>query len=189
MVEINIFAKTFKKYETDKTGYHTYENVYLSLFKDRESVKNILEVGIYMGASLRAWKELFPKANIIGLDYNVENFFSEERITSMYIDQLIMQTFSDFKSVMRNTEFDLIIDDGCHGKEETINTFWQLLPKLSINGFFIVEDIREEYLFEWENICKKINLDESFDCEIINMNDIAKTMYEDNIVFKLKRIK
>ena len=188
MAEIELFKNTFIKYKSDKSGYHSYENAYGDLFEDRKSVKNILEVGIHLGSSLRAWKELFPYANIIGLENNIERFFTEERIHSMYVDQSRPSTFDDFKSVMRGTEFDFIIDDGCHYKNETILTFWELLPKLKMGGYFIVEDIPEEYLSEWKLICEQLDKDKAFVCEIINMNNIAKTDKKDNIVFKVKRL-
>lgn len=186
MAEIEIFAKTFKKYDSDKTGHHTYENVYGTLFKDRTIINNVLEVGVHLGASLRAWKELFPKANIFGLENNIERFFSEERITSMYVDQSIMKTFDDFKSVMRGTEFDFIIDDGCHYLQETKDTFRELLPLLKVGGWFVVEDIREEFEEEWKNILD--NLNESYEGILSNMNHISETNRRDNIVLAVKRI-
>jgi SAM-dependent methyltransferase len=186
MAEIELFGNTFKKYESDKTGYHTYENVYGTLFSDRKEVKNVLEVGIHLGASLRAWKELFPHANIIGLENNIQRFFTEERITSMYVDQSIMKTFDDFKSVMRGTEFDFIVDDGCHYLQETKDTFKQLLPLLKTGGWFVVEDIREEFEEEWRGIAE--GLDDSYDYNLYNMNHISETNGKDNIVLAVKKI-
>ena len=188
MAEVELFKNTFLKYKSDKSGYHSYENVYGDLFADRGRVKNVLEVGIHLGSSLRAWKELFLNANIIGLENDVERFFTEERIHSMYVDQSVADTFNDFKSVMRGTQFDFIVDDGCHCKKETIDTFWQLLPKLEVGGYFIVEDIPEEYLPEWNAILNQLGQDKTFICEIINMNSIASTNNKDNIIFKLKRL-
>ena len=186
MAELNLFKEVFQKYNSDKTGYHTYEQVYGSLFDDRSLVKNVLEVGIHLGASLRAWKDLFPNANIIGLENNIERFFTEQRIHSMYVDQSIMQTFTDFKSVMRGTKFDFIVDDGCHYLQETKDTFFQLLPLLEINGWFIVEDIREEFEPEWISIAN--NLGDNYEYKIHNMNDLAKTNSRDNIIMSVKRI-
>lgn len=185
MAEIDLFKDTFLKYNSDKSGYHTYEKVYGTLFDNRESVKNILEVGIHMGASLRAWKELFKNANIIGLENNPERFFSEPRIHSMYIDQSIQSTFDDFKNVMRYMQFDFIIDDGCHYLDETILTFKNLLPLLNVNGWFIVEDIREEFLEYWYDIAN--GLDSNYKWEFHNMNDLSKTNLNDNIIFSVKR--
>ena len=38
-------------------------------------------------------------------------------------------------------EFDLIIDDGCHQFEGTINFFLNSIKFLSQSGFYIIEDI------------------------------------------------
>lgn len=186
MAEVKLFKDVFIKYESDKSGYHTYENIYGNLFEDRSTVNNILEVGIHLGASLRAWKELFPNANIIGLENNIERFFTEERITSMYVDQSIIKTFDDFKSVMRGTEFDFIVDDGCHYLQETKDTFKQLLPLLKVGGWFVVEDIREEFEEEWLSIAN--NLDDRYLYKLSNMNNLNETNGRDNIILSVKRI-
>lgn len=182
---IELFEKTFLKYESDKSGYHSYEKIYSTLFNNRENVKNILEVGIHLGGSLRAWKELFINSNIIGLDNNVERFFSEPRIYSMYLDQSVESTFDQFKSAVRGTEFDLIIDDGCHYLNETILTFKKLLPLLSDKGYFVVEDIQEKFISYWEDIKKE--LPKNYSVNIYNMNDLRKTNLNDNIMFVVRR--
>ena len=186
MVEIELFKNTFLKYDSDKSGYHSYELVYGTLFNNRESVKNVLEVGIHLGSSLKAWKELFPNANIIGLENNIERFFTETRIQSMYLDQSVSKTFEDFKSVMRGTEFCFIVDDGCHYLQETKDTFKQLLPLLKLNGWYVVEDIREEFEEEWRSIGDALN--DSYDYFFFNMNHISETNEKDNIALAVKRI-
>lgn len=187
MDQVELFKETFLKYESDKSGYHSYESVYSSLFDDRPSVKNILEVGIHLGGSLKAWKELFINSNIVGLDNNTERFFNEPRIYSMYLDQSLDSSFKEFKSVFRETYFDLIIDDGCHYLSETLKTFEELLPLLSLNGYFIVEDIPEENISHWENIAN--NLPDRYYYKIYNMNSLAKTDLNDNIIFLIRRDK
>jgi len=57
------------RYGTDKVGHH-FTREYHSRFKDaRTSVRRFLEVGVFKGASLQMWKEYFPEADIVGLDY------------------------------------------------------------------------------------------------------------------------
>jgi hypothetical protein len=38
------------------------------LIGKKESAKNVLEVGIYHGGSIKLWSDFFPNANIYGLD-------------------------------------------------------------------------------------------------------------------------
>jgi len=181
-----LFEKTFLDFNSDKSGYHNYHVIYERLFSNREEVQNVLEMGIHMGASLKAWKKLFPKANIIGLENNQERFFTEDRILSMYVDQSILSTFDSFNSLMRGTEFEFIVDDGSHFLQETKNTFNKLLPALKINGWFVVEDIRKEFESEWENISN--SLPNNYKSFLINMTHLAKTNGEDNIVLVVRRI-
>ena len=47
-------------------GYLPY---YWRHFRDlREDVRNVLEIGVQSGRSLRMWEEFFPNATIYGLD-------------------------------------------------------------------------------------------------------------------------
>jgi hypothetical protein len=40
------------------------------------------------GASLRAWRDYFPNAEIYGADIDREILFEEERISAFYVNQL-----------------------------------------------------------------------------------------------------
>ena len=184
--ESDLFRDTFLKYQSDKSGYHNYHELYSALYKNRDGVVNVLEMGIHMGASLRAWRELFPNANVIGLENNINRFFSEKRILSMYVDQSLLHTFDMFLSVMMGTEFDFIVDDGSHYLQETKNTFYKLLPVLKIGGWFVVEDIKSEFENEWETISDQ--LPNNYERFLINMNSLAKTNSNDNIMLAVKRI-
>ncbi len=186
MAEVELFKQVFQKHSSDKTGYHTYEIIYGNLFEDRSLVNNVLEMGIHLGASLRAWKELFPNANIIGLENNIERFFTENRIHSMYVDQSILETFTDFKSVMRGTRFDFIVDDGSHYLQETKNTFYELLPVLELGGWYVIEDIKEEFEQEWKQIAS--NLPSNYTYSLDNMNDLSETNGRDNITLSIRRV-
>ena len=42
---------------------------------------------------------------------------------------------------IKQKDFDLIIDDGCHQFEGTINFFINSIKFLRPNGFYIIEDI------------------------------------------------
>ena len=180
------FVEAFNKYGSDKSGFHTYEFVYDKLFKNRLAVTNILEVGIHHGASLRAWAELFPGAEIIGLDNNPANFFTDQDIISLYVDQAHTWTFDNLKRLFKDKRFDMIVDDGCHYYEETKNTFYNLIPLVKVGGVFVIEDIKEEYLAGWLEIMG--SLPEEYTYDVYNMLDKA-TCYNDNIVIVVKRIK
>jgi hypothetical protein len=182
----DLFEKTFLEFSSDKSGYHNYHLIYERLFPEVDKISNVLEMGIHLGSSLRAWKKIFSEANIIGLENNIDRFFTEARILSMYVDQSILQTFDNFKSLMRGTEFDFIIDDGSHYLQETKNTFYNLLPSLKVGGWFVIEDIRWDFEQNWADIAN--NLGSNYKAFLINMTDMVQTTSNDNIVLAIKRI-
>jgi hypothetical protein len=184
--KVKLFADTFTKYGSDKTGYHNYELVYSALFNDESNINNVIEMGIHMGASLRAWKDIFYNADIIGLENNLERFITEDRITSFYVDQTNEETFDKFIDFVQDKKFEFIVDDGSHYFEETKRTFTRLLPLLDLNGWFIVEDIRLEFEELWLDIAK--DLPTNYQWYLINLNDLAKTNGEDNIILAVRRI-
>lgn len=145
----------FDKYGSDKvrSGYHTaYAK---ALGTKRKSIKAVLEVGIgtmipgvhssmvnyaaphYLpGGSLRAWRDYFPNAQIVGLDVQPDTQFSEDRIGTLLGDS---SDVAEMESLFPNETFDLIVDDGDHTRQfETLLALW---PKLKIGGTYAIEDI------------------------------------------------
>ena len=185
--EIGLFSSTFKECGTDKSGYHNYELVYSCLFNNTDSIKNILEVGIHFGCSLRAWKRLFTNAEIIGLDNNSERFFTEDRIESRFVDQGIPESFDNLILSLDGKKFDFIVDDGCHMVRETIYTFNRLLPLLNNNGVFVVEDIKREDISAWSERIN--NISDSYLAMLVPMYDICPTNFDDNNVLVVRKVK
>jgi hypothetical protein len=57
---------------------------------------------------------------------------------------------------------------------------------LKIDGWYVVEDIREEFEEEWRSIGEALN--DSYDYFLYNMNNISKNNGKDNIALAVKRI-
>ena len=56
---------------TDKNTIHSYLELYQNLlFKKKETAKNVLEIGINKGGSIKLWNDFFTNATIYGLDIN-----------------------------------------------------------------------------------------------------------------------
>ncbi len=67
---------------TDKAHFHNFTAIYERfLFDKRDSVKKVLEIGVFRGSSVQMWERYFPNAKILGLD-----------ITSVYFNE---RTFGD----------------------------------------------------------------------------------------------
>ncbi len=116
----------FMKYDSDKSKIHNYHLIYGSLFKKRNKIKKVLEIGLGTdneqlisnmgrlgkpGASVKAFRDFFPKAKIYGADIDKEILFKDKRINTYYVDQTNLMSLKNlYKKIGSN--FDLIIDDG-----------------------------------------------------------------------------
>ena len=93
------------------------------------------------GASLRVWKNFFSKAKIFGADIDPNTLFEEDRIKTFKVDQFDSKSIKEMWKKVKIRDFDLIIDDGCHQFDGTINFFLNSISFLGSNGFYIIEDI------------------------------------------------
>ena len=148
---MNRLSKLAIKYGTDKVPIngHSYTPYYHKLFKDMK-VGKLLEIGMgypetmqhlpdyKIGASLRMWRDYFPKAMIYGCDIKPTTMFKGNRIKTFICDQ------SDKDSLMAMMNFignvDIIIDDGSHKTEHQIFTAKVLRPFTKV---YIIEDVKE----------------------------------------------
>lgn len=148
-----------RKHKTDKGGFHlTYGNhpteichnytpVYYELFAGREQeVRRVLEIGINQGCSQRMWAEHFPKADIVGIDIDVNYLFTEGRIRSYLADQGSHESLMAAidRACMNDGNFDLIVDDGSHEVYHQIASMKSLLPLIADDGFYVIEDLNCE---------------------------------------------
>jgi FkbM family methyltransferase len=150
-------VQIFQKYGTDKL-VNGYAPLYHTLLDGRrEQVRSVLEVGIgtmipgvhssmvgYAGAgyspggSLRAWRDYFRNASVLGMDVQPDTQFSEERIQTVLCDS------TDALAVQRavgDKMFDFIVDDGSHVDVNQFSTLRNLYGRLRPGGFYVIEDI------------------------------------------------
>lgn len=142
------------KHQTDKGGRsttyggvpsdtcHNYTPAYHAMFGHRtDSVKNVLEVGVNAGSSLRMWEEYFPNARVVGLDIRREVLFDAGRVRCLWADGGSPRTLRDAVSNAGGGPYDLIIDDASHEDRHQITTAETLLPFLAHDGRYVIEDI------------------------------------------------
>lgn len=135
---------------------HNYTDLYYFLFSNNKSnIKNVFELGIGTnkvfrdglkrvsrpGASLRVWRDFFKNSNIYAGDIDPKTLFNEKRIKTFIVDQFSSSSIKNMWKKIGVNKFDLIIDDGCHQFEGTINFFENSINYLDTNGFYIIEDI------------------------------------------------
>ena len=127
---------------TDKNSTHCYvEQFYETAFSPYQD-KNILllEIGISNGASLKLWREYFQNAEmIIGIDNRPEVVHPDFR----HIDGVTQYYFDAYNEGMVRTlsQYDIIIDDGCHDLPYQKKALELYLPHLKKGGIYVVEDI------------------------------------------------
>ncbi|KAJ0313749.1 uncharacterized protein N0V96_002189 [Colletotrichum fioriniae] len=136
---------------TMEVGGHLYAPHYDFHFGPfRHRGINVLEIGVggfedpkAGGESLRMWKEYFPKAQIVSLDYYDKTALQEDRIR-------IYRGSQDDPALLKRMHdecggFDIIVDDGSHRCDHVIASFKILFPLLRSGGIYAVEDLETSY--------------------------------------------
>lgn len=140
----NYLSNIFGKYKSDKNELqHNYTRQYDPLLsKFRYKNIKILEIGVHIAESLKAWRHAFPNAiSVVGIDTNNSCKQYESIDMSMFIE-IGDQSDSAFLNNLSSKygPFDLIIDDGSHLNKDVICSFETLFPLLNNNGIYIIED-------------------------------------------------
>jgi hypothetical protein len=161
--QVASLSDLFVRYRTDKQySQHNYALFYEMLFTPlREKIKNFMEIGIGSitpttesnmcfqphytpGASLRAWRDFFPQAEIVGVDIDPSTTIENEpRIKTFVCDSTNPMSVSALQTTSQWSpeQFDIIIDDGWHdpvAQQRTLLNFWPFVKK---GGVYNIEDI------------------------------------------------
>lgn len=134
---------------TDKNTVHSYLPLYQSLLSSRrERAKNVLEVGIYNGGSIRLWHDYFTNATIHGveiahIDLLWDGIKGNRNIrlhtsTNAYDSEFINREF-----VSKNVKFDMLLDDGPHTLDSMVQFVEKYSPLLTHDGILIIEDVQD----------------------------------------------
>lgn len=143
-----------------------YANFYEKWFSQiKYSCKNILEIGIDNGGSLRANYEYFPNSKIIGLDILEKKEFDNDRVQTFVLDQGNYNNLDSFCNYCRNEgiKFDIIIDDGSHSVSHQQKTFGKFFNLVKDNGIYIIEDLGTSYFIEGVELYGQIQTKESIE--------------------------
>lgn len=165
------FPNSNKYYDTSVVDLHNYIPTYETLFytMKNESI-NLLEIGIYHGGSLKLWRDYFTKANIIGIDIvyteTARNTLANTNV-SVFLSDSTDSNSDVLTNKIKDMEFDIIIDDGCHSFDSQYKTLLNYWGKLKTGGIYIIEDIEPRTLNN-PNFIKKFKGINDF--EIINLS-------------------
>jgi hypothetical protein len=175
---------------TDKNTVHSYLPLYQKLLiSKKETAKNVLEVGIYEGGSIKLWSDFFTNATVYGLDIiNIENIWEGIKCN----DKIILHTSTDAYDndffinnfLNKNIKCDFMLDDGPHTLE-SMKQFIRLYSQIMTDdGILIIEDVQS---WEWIDILKN-EVPENLK-QFIKIYDLRhnKNRYDD-IVFTIDKL-
>ncbi len=141
--QVNLLSELAFKYRSDKCPQikHHFTEFYYELFKDKKlTIKKVVEIGVQTGASLRMWRDFFPKATIFGADINKDCLFEEDGIKTFLCDQT---KAADLKKLIKKIgkDIDIFIEDGSHNPDVQVFTCLTVMPLLSKKALYVIEDV------------------------------------------------
>lgn len=149
-----ILGNLFDSYGSDKKT-HGYDLIYNFIIEELEEIDTLIEIGIGSnnedvlsnmsrkgkpGSSLRSFRDYLPDSQIVGLEFDKNVLFEEDRIKTFYFDQNHIDSLDTLpKKLLGNV--DILIDDGLHSVVANINSLYFAEKLLKKGGFLIIEDI------------------------------------------------
>lgn len=180
------------QYGSDKANKHNYHVLLGAILKDPDQVTAILEVGLGTnntdvvsnmnkggkpGASVRAFRDFLPNAQVYGADFDKRILFSEDRIQTYFVDQTDPKTLAELGDQIPQ-ECDLVIDDGLHSPHANIATLTFGMGKIKVGGWVVVEDINPDAVKIWQLVSNL--LPDNFESYIIQTRV--------NLIYGVKRL-
>ena len=138
--------------KTDKNTTHSYIELYEELLHSKQfTAKNILEVGVQRGGSIKLWHDYFINATVYGVDIipiidTWDKIRCEPRIKLGRFDAYDETFFNE--NFLGKVKFDMMLDDGPHtldSMKQFIKLYTQVMTD---DGILIIEDVQQ---IEWLN--------------------------------------
>lgn len=141
------------KYDADKSSrFHNYLDFYEKMLPDQSFSGRLLEIGIMDGASMKMWREYYPKAEIIGIDiFDKTHLYNDDWGVPKSV-QLLQINGTVERPVRELGSFDVIIDDGSHFMHDQQRSFELLYYKqLNKGGIYVIEDLWTSHIDFYQN--------------------------------------
>jgi hypothetical protein len=170
----------FDRYGSDKAAAHNYHLIYRHILPRPDEIEAMLEIGLgtnhvdvasHMGrdgrpgASLRAFRDYLPRAQVFGADIDRRILFAEDRIETFFVDQTQPASVAALAAQLP-AELDLIIDDGLHSPNANIAVLTMALSKVKVGGWVVIEDIDRAALPIWQAVAA--TMPGNYECALIN---------------------
>lgn len=145
-------AELANNFRTDKNTSHSYLPLYQDLLiSKKETAKNVLEVGISGGGSIKLWKDFFTNATVYGLDImHIDYVWPQIKNDENIILHTSIDAYDNdyFNTHLLNSKvkFDFMLDDGPHTLESMIKFIKLYSQIMTDDGILIIEDVQS---FDW----------------------------------------
>lgn len=121
-----------------------YAEAYAKLLEGRQP-NRFVELGVFTGVSLAMWCELFPEADVLGLDIDFNRVDMDLLIDrgAFQLNTPSMALFDAFdpQPVEYLENIDVFIDDGPHVTEAVIKVAEFMRDRMAPGSVYIVEDM------------------------------------------------
>lgn len=176
---------------TDKNTIHSYLPLYDTLLKSKkDTAKNVLEVGIFSGGSIKLWHDYFTNATVYGLDISPidkiwDGIKNNERIILHASTNAYDTNFFNVNFLNKGIKCDFMLDDGPHSLDSMLQFIKLYSQIMTDDGILIIEDVQD---WSWIDTLK--NAVPEHLKQYINVYDLRpnKKRYDD-IVFTIDRSK
>jgi hypothetical protein len=171
-------------YKSDKGDIHSYLPLYEEILAPyRNTAKNVLEIGLFRGDSLRLWESYFLNANVYGIDCDEQPHGGMADLRPMIAEKIHNIVIGDATSetVINNffgeIKWDIVLDDSSHDISAQLKTVEIFGNRMNEGGLIILEDIQDidQHRIEFEKIDPKKTV------EILDRRHI-KGRYDDVLV-------
>ena len=137
----------------DRMEDHGYADDYSRVLPD--TAERIVEMGILAGSGLAVWSNIYPDAEIVGLDIDLSHFsknreylkeqgaFPNNDPITLVFDELDPQSWENLVNTVPLASVDVFIDDAMHDTETILFAFALGKKFVKSGGVYIIEDNNE----------------------------------------------
>lgn len=135
------------KMAADRNGYASAYSEVLEPLLGRAAV--VVELGVFMGASLALWCDLFPEATVVGLDLDFDRYAGYrtalEDAGAFLTNEPVLVEFDAYGPLEPLTDvlpgpIDLFVDDGPHTADAVARVAGLVAPLMAAGGCYVIED-------------------------------------------------
>ena len=174
----------FHQTTTDKHN-HGYVDEYRKIAAELGEKARVCELGVYYGASLNLWKELFPQGLIAGVDMREESWWPNGTIKIV-----AEQQDPDLVPLLwgHSDSWDLIVDDCSHLGELTAISLGHLWALVSPGGYYVIEDWQVGFSHWLDFDRSMLTLAENLISYLTEDSDVESIKYRYGMVIMKKKV-